>query len=194
MVEPWLEAGHECTIVDIQHKEGVHTDGLLTRVGADILNLDLDWGSYDIVFCFPPCTDLAVSGAAWFKKKGLKRLIEALTLVERCREICEELVQTDVWFLENPVSTISSYWRKPDYMFHPHQYTGWHPDDNYTKKTCLWCGDGFTLPPDNIDSSLGAPRKDFVMRHGPSAERQNLRSATPFGFAKAVYEQYKGSS
>ena len=36
MVRPWLEAGHECWIVDIQHEPGIHRDGNLVQVGVDL--------------------------------------------------------------------------------------------------------------------------------------------------------------
>lgn len=49
--------------------------------------------------------------------------------------------------IENPVSSIATHWRKPNAAFHPWQYTGFCQDDNYTKKTCLWTGNGFVMPP-----------------------------------------------
>ena len=27
--------------------------------------------------------------------------------------------------IENPVSTLGSYWRKPDFTFHPFEFGGW---------------------------------------------------------------------
>ena len=36
MVSPWFEAGYECWIVDIRHEAGIHRDGNLIRVGADL--------------------------------------------------------------------------------------------------------------------------------------------------------------
>jgi hypothetical protein len=44
---------------------------------------------YAIVFAAPPCTNLAVSGARWFKEKGVGGLTEAIEIVEACRRICE---------------------------------------------------------------------------------------------------------
>jgi len=32
------------------------------------------------------------------------------------------------------VKVISSYWRKPDHTFNPHDYTGFCREDNYTKR------------------------------------------------------------
>jgi hypothetical protein len=52
------------------------------------------------------------------------------------------------YFIENPVSVISSEWRKPDFIFHPYDYGGYtsRETDGYSKKTCLWTGGGFEMP------------------------------------------------
>ncbi len=92
--------------------------------------------------------------------------------------------------VENPVSVISRIWRKPDYSFNPADYTGYAPEDNYNKKTMLWTGGGFIMPKPLKDESLGPP-DDRIHRAPPSDDRANFRSATPKGFARAVYE-YNG--
>ncbi len=181
MVAPWIEAGHRATIVDKQHRNGSTADGLLTKVGADVRylhNFHIDPADFDVVFAFPPCTDLANSGARWFKEKGLGALIEALQVVEACRRICE--VSGAPWMLENPVGQLATYWRKPNYTFDPCDY-----GDPYTKKTCLWTGGGFVLP---WRSRIEATEGSKMHRLPPSADRADLRSATPMGFARAVFE------
>lgn len=93
--------------------------------------------------------------------------------------------------LENPVSTLSTYWRKPDFYFHPYEFTGYTGDaeDNYTKKTCLWTGAGFKFPTPKESCSLVAPDKAFIRDMKASGEdRQGLNSVTPMGFAQAVFE------
>jgi hypothetical protein len=183
MAQPWAEAGYECYCVDLQHDRVSTKDGV-TYIAADILDFIPAIGEYAFVAAFPPCTDLAVSGARWFRDKGLSGLIGALQLVERCRQICEW--SGAPWMLENPVSTISTYWRKPDHSFHPHDFTGFCLDDNYTKKTCLWTGGGFVMPePNRADLP---PPDDRIHKAPPSEERANFRSATPAGFARAVFE------
>jgi hypothetical protein len=157
------------------------------RVGADILSWKLPTDG-EIVFAafFPPCTDLAVSGARWFKEKGLKGLISALTLFNRAIELAEQ--SGAPYMIENPVSTVSSYYRKPDHIFHPYEYAGYLADPSaeaYTKKTCLWVGNGFVMPEKKpVEPVLGS--KMHLLP--PSADRANLRSATPGGFARAVFE------
>ena len=79
------------------------------------------------------------------------------------------------------------YWRKADYYFSPHHFTGHNLDDNYTKKTCLWTGNGFQMPAPFIVEWLGEP-DDRIHKCPPGPERHNIRSATPRGFAEAVYQ------
>lgn len=89
--------------------------------------------------------------------------------------------------IENPVSTISTYWRKPDYVFNPFDYTGYCSDDNYTKKTCLWTGNGFIMPSQKRNESLPPP-DDRIHKAAPGPDRADIRSATPMGFARAVFD------
>ena len=191
MVEPWIDAGYGVIIVDLQHPAG---DGF-TRTkngypvryfGGDVRKFLPPLQGYAAVFAFPPCTNLAVSGARWFREKGLDALCDSLSIVEWCRKICEW--SGAPWMLENPVSTISSYWRKPDYMFDPCEYAGYLPDPSpeaYTKKTCVWTGGGFTMPEKKpVEPVLGS----MMHKLPPSEDRGNLRSVTPSGFARAVFE------
>ena len=139
MAKPWAEEGYLCYCVDLQHPRGETREGNIIKVGADMHTWIPPRGEIAFAAFFPPCTDLAVSGARWFKEKGLHRLSDAIALFARCVDIAETLECP--WLIENPVSTISSYWRKPDHRFHP-----WEYGDAYTKKTCLWTGNGFVMP------------------------------------------------
>jgi hypothetical protein len=124
-----------------------------------------------------------VSGARWFSGKGLYALADSIALFARSAELLEATGAP--YLIENPVSTISSYWRKPDHTFHPFMFTGFEPADNYTKKTCLWTGGGFVMPPAN-QADLGPP-DDRIHKAAPGDERADFRSATPAGFARAVF-------
>jgi hypothetical protein len=186
MATPWLLAGYECWTVDIQHPAGEHREGRLVRVGADARTWLPPRRRYAFAFAFPPCTHQSVSGARWFKEKGLSGLAQGIELVERCALICQWTEAP--WGLEHPVSVVSSYWRKPDFLFHPWEYAGYlsEPEqENYTKKTCLWTGNGFVMPP---KIPAAAPHRNDIWRMPPSADRGDLRSATPYGFALAVHE------
>jgi len=187
-VEPWARAGYECWTIDLRHPPGVGplVDGV-RKVGADVTRFCPPLGRpVAFVSAFPPCTHLAVSGARWFKLKGLNSLADALAVVAACNRICE--ASGAPFFLENPVSTLSSYWRKPDYSIDPCDYAGYLDDpapEAYTKKTCLWVGGGFILPaPKPVPPALGS----MMHRLPPSDDRADLRSATPRGFSRAVFE------
>ncbi len=187
-VEPWAKAGYPCLLVDTQHPKGksVRPDGVVCW-GEDVF----DWAIYSpaerigILFAFPPCTDLASSGARWFAQKGLTACIDALRLVDKCRQIAESTQCP--YFIENPVGRLSTCWRKPDYLFQPCDFGGYcdPPTDHYTKKTCLWVGGGFRMPePKPVTPTEGS--KMHLLP--PSADRADLRSVTPKGFAQAVFE------
>ena len=185
MLRPWVKAGYRCIAVDIQHEPGTTLRDGIEYVGADIFSYIPPNGDYAFVSAFPPCTHLAVSGARWFQSKGMGKLVEGLSLVERCRMLCEWAGAP--YFLENPVSTLSTYWRKPDYTFNPCDYGGYirGGGDAYTKKTCLWVGNGFIMPEFKPVEPTEGSKMHLLP---PSVERANLRSATPEGFAIAVFE------
>ncbi len=177
MVRPWARAGYECWCVDVQHEGDAVIDGI-RFIRADVLRF-LPPKNLRAVFAFSPCTDLAVSGARWFKEKGLHGLAGALDLVSRCVAICE---WSDApWLLENPVGTLSTYWRKPDYTFQP-----WNYGDLESKKTCLWTGGGFVMPEfANVTKPDGVKESTWKMSPGPM--RADKRSETFMGFAEAVF-------
>lgn len=192
MVQPWADNGCDCYILDVQHPPGyTKLRENITAIGCDVKNWfqhESKFKSAFIAFAFPPCTDLAVSGARWFKDKGLGALIDALEVVESCRLRIESIGCP--WMLENPVGMLSTYWRKPNHTFNPNEYGGYltPPDDFYTKRTCLWTGSGFVMP-----VSKPVPPSEGSRMHGvgPGPDRANIRSETPKGFAQAVYQANK---
>lgn len=192
MVEPWLDAGYDCWIVDVQHPTAYESDGITTTGNLHKVHWDLtkpwlcpvDRDRIAFVSAFPPCDHLAVSGARWFKGKGLRRLATSVEMFATASEFCEW--SGAPYFIENPVSNIASHWRKSDHIFSPHYFTGYNIDDNYTKKTCLWVGNGFKMPDKNQLDGLGEP-DDRIHKCPPGPNRHNIRSATPEGFARAVF-------
>jgi len=139
---------------------------------------------YGFGCAFVPCDHMAVSGARWFKGKGLRKLSESIALFAAATEILN--AGNAPGFIENPVSTISTYWRKPDYTFHPYYFTGYDQSDNYTKKTCLWSFNGWELPSSHRNIVLGAP-DDRIHKAPPGDNRAAFRAATPNGFAIANF-------
>ena len=194
MAAPWVAAGYRAVLVDPQH--GVDSDdGRVLRLAKTVEDAmpairDLiDDGRIAFVASFPPCTDMAVSGARWFRSKREADPLfqaKAVQVAEQCRTVGR--LSGAPWFVENPVSVLSNCFGKPQYIFEPWWYTGLCPDDNYHKRTCLWTGGGFRMPPKTVDYSLGDP-DDRIHKAPPSSDRANFRSRTPLGFAIGVYKE-----
>jgi hypothetical protein len=183
-VRPWAEAGYDCLCFDIAHQEARHESvgalgGRIFYYHWDALKDPHPWIAFSapiaFVMCFPPCTHLA----------GLRALSESIEMFAVAAEFAESTGAP--YLIENPVSTISSYWRKPDYSFHPYEYTAYELGDNYTKKTCLWTGGGFVMPKP-ARSALSGPPDNRIHAAPPSDDRADFRSASPKGFFKAVFE------
>jgi len=183
MVKPWAENGHECLCIDTKHSiRADRTEAGVTYRWGDVRSLEpTKLPEPSIIFAFPPCTHLTVSGARDWERRGLAALIDALQLIEAARRLCEWYGCP--WMLENPVGRLANLWRKPDYMFNPYHY-----GDPYTKKTCIWASGGFVMPTiEPVTPTEGS--KMHLMPPGP--DRQANRSATPAGFAAAVYKANK---
>lgn len=202
MVLPWAKAGYQCVCYDWQHS--IRRDRLLCAVcgrdrlrpktpclcvggsilfrWADVRVLTLEDLPEDTVagFAFPDCTHLSLSGARDHKRKGLRLLIDALELVESCRELLCNLRKP--WMLEQPMSRLSTLWRPPD-----HKFTPWMYGESYQKETWLWTGGGFVMPAPLL-TEKPAGVQEAIWKMPPSAKRKNLRAVTPMGFARAVFE------
>jgi len=185
MVMPWAEAGYRCYCVDIQHPAGETQDGNIIWVGADMCDWLPPFKPIAFAAFFPPCTDIAVSGARWFRDKGLAALYKAVKLFYASIRIAEW--SNAPYLIENPVSVVSTYWRKPDFIFDPCDFAGYPggEDDLYTKRTCLWVGGGFRMPQVRKQSPVYGSMMHMLP---PSENRANIRSETPRGFARAVFE------
>lgn len=133
--------------------------------------------SWDMIIAFPPCTDLAVSGARWFKEKALdgrqQASIDFFMMFAQlpCRKIA----------IENPIGIMSSIYRKPDQIIQP-----WQFGHGETKATCLWLKGLPKLIPTNIVSG----REQKVWKMPPGPERAKLRSKTYEGIARAMASQW----
>ena len=134
---------------------------------------------WDMILAFPPCTDLAVSGAKWFAEKRAdgrqQRSIEFF--MHFANADCPKIA------IENPVGIMSTVWRKPDQIIQP-----WMFGHGETKKTCLWLNGLPHLIPTHIVDG----REQRVWRMPPSADRAKLRSRTYHGVARAMAEQWGG--
>jgi site-specific DNA-cytosine methylase len=145
---------------------------------------------WDMVIAFPPCTHLAVSGAAWFEEKRKDGRQQAgIDFFMACVDVNAPRV-----CIENPVGIMSTIYRKPDQIVQPYEFG--HPQ---SKKTCFWVKG---LPP--LKPTKLVKREKFYTapsgkRYGqfwkdtfslPAAERAKIRSETFQGIADAMAAQW----
>jgi hypothetical protein len=175
------DLGHEAWSCDLLPAE----DGSAHHYEGDVFNIiNNDW---DLMVAHPPCTDLAVSGAKHFAAK------RADGRQQRSIEFFMRLAELPIprMAIENPVSIMSTEWRKPDQIIQP-----WMFGHEATKTTCLWLKGLPKLVPTNVVAK-GARH---VTKSGkslpawynlpPSADRWKIRSATFEGIARAMAEQW----
>ncbi|MAX33714.1 MAG: dcm methylase [Halomonadaceae bacterium] len=182
MAEPWVSAGYRAILIDPQHPEGVHQEGRVIRVGH-VIDHPEAWrvvreNLHRLAFVagFPPCTDLAVSGARWFPVKREADpafQFKAMQVVWQCHVIGE--LSGAPWFAENPVSQIATYWRARDHFFHPWWFTALETSDNYTKQTCLWAGGGFAMPESCPRPEVQSAVDAVMSRYGRMVPIKRLR-------------------
>lgn len=212
--------GHEAYSCDIIDQSGGHPEW---HIMQDVLPL-LDGcchfkttdgakhavlGKWDMIIAFPPCTDLAVSGARHFEAKredGRQR--------KSVEFFCQFLeADCDRIAIENPVGIISGDYipryfpdlaqryrlpRKPSQIIQPYEFR-----EPHKKTTCLWIiGDLPLLTPTGIvePKLISYECKDGKkvtfsehMVHGfKNGDRAKHRSKTFPGIAKAMAEQWAG--
>lgn len=181
MLHPWANAGYDCWAVDIQHPPGFSRgpDNIL-RIGMDIRAFETWWFANNLqaemTFSFSPCDHLAVSGARWWAAKGPNALAEGLELFD----IGMRIIGKGPGMAENPVGRLSTYRRKPDFIFQPNWF-----GDPYQKLTCIWTVGSFIIPKATPERRVQA---HYSLAHRLGSRDKARRSITPEGFAKAVYE------
>jgi hypothetical protein len=185
---PWAEAGIRCYCVDIQHSiRADRIEGNIHYVWGDVRSWAPPSGIRPVFgVSFTDCTHVAGSGARDFIKKRGFMLRDSLEHFEAARQSFEWAGIP--YMQENSVGVLSNipHIGKPDHYFHPHEYTGWCEEDNYTKKTCVWSGNGFVMPPKNPAPWLSEP-DDRIHKATPGDDRADFRSASPLGFHRAMF-------
>lgn len=140
-----------------------------------------DYGYFDLGICHPPCTDLAVSGARHFKRKQQEvGRVDGLDFFFFCARIPIPKLA-----VENPISIVSSHWRKPDQIYHP-----WMFGENESKATCLWLKNLPPLMPLVTQKPLDV--KTSIHHASPGPDRWKVRSRTPRLVAFAMASQWGG--
>lgn len=160
-------------------------------------------GKYSLMMAHPPCTYLAVSGAAWLYNKDGSRNEERWKNQAEALDFVKLLMNAPIDFIaiENPVSVISTQIRKPDQIIHP-----WQFGDEASKSTCLWLKNLPPIKPTKIvdkgeffewTDKNGVKKKqaqwymDALSEAKTAEERRTLRSKTFTGMAKAIADQWK---
>ncbi|WP_172493489.1 DNA cytosine methyltransferase [Gluconobacter oxydans] len=168
--DAFLALGHDAMSCDLlpTDRPGPHYEGDVRDV------LDYPW---DLMIAHPPCTDLSVSGARHFAAKRFdgrqQASVSFFMTLARCAVPRKAI--------ENPVSIMSSMWRKPDQIIQP-----WMFGHGETKATCLWLEGLQPLTETNVVEG----REARVHRMPPSEDRWKLRSTTYQGIANAMAEQW----
>lgn len=213
--EAFRNRGHEAFSADILEPSGGHPEWHILGDVVPLLNgrcgfYTMDGirhevsGKWDLIIAFPPCTHLAVSGAAWFSKKREDgRQKEAIDLFFKFIEAdCDKIA------VENPTNIIAGdYLRlyfgiepmKPTQAIQPY-YFGHHA----RKRTCLWLKGLNCLKPTNMVDpgeilpggySVGASANYAVDENGKiipwnDPRTARIRSKTFTGVANAMAEQW----
>lgn len=114
--------GHDAMSCDLlpTEKPGKHYQGDV----RDILN-----DGWDMMIAHPPCSHLAVSGAAWFEQKRKDgRQQQGIDFFMLLVNAPIERIA-----IENPIGIMSTVYRKPDQIVNPFNF-----GDPVRKPTCLW--------------------------------------------------------
>jgi hypothetical protein len=176
--------GHEAFSCDILPESGGHPEWHLQMDVFEAIKLKY----WNMMIAFPPCTHLAVSGAAWFEQK--RKDGRQQQGIDFFLALTETGIQK--WAIENPVGIMSNIYRKPDQIIQPYYF-----GDKVKKTTCLWLSN---LPklihtdivePEITTLKTGAKFSTWdykiSMNH---KERAKLRSKTFHGIAAAMAEQW----
>jgi hypothetical protein len=200
--KPWRDAGYEAIHIDPQRENNGTIIEMIPTVREAIMS-----GKVAFVMGFPPCTDVAVSGAAhWDSKREADPYFQAKAalVAEQCRMI--GMMAGCPWAFENPVSAFSNIFGEPHYKFNPYEYGGYLPEDDmhplwpeyiaprdaYPKLTCLWVGGGFIMPPKKPVYVKPGYSDQHNKLGGKSIKTKNIRSATPRGFSEAIFQIHTG--
>ena len=163
--------GYEAFSCDVIPTSGGHPEWHLQQDVTELLK-----EKWDMIIAFPPCTDLAISGARWFREK------QADGRQHKSIDFFMEFTKLSCpWAIENPIGIMSTHYRKPDQIIQP-----WQFGHGETKATCLWLNGLPELKPTNIVEG----REQRIWKLPPTEDRAKLRSKILPGIAKAMAEQW----
>ena len=170
--EAFRAKGHDawsCDLLPADDNSDYHIRGDVLEVLGE---------GWDLMIAHPPCDHLAVSGARWFKEKRAdgrqQAAIEFFLLMINA--------PAPMIAVENPISIMSTKYRKPDQIIQP-----WQFGHGETKATSLWLKGLPPLKPTNIVDG----REQRIHKLPPSDDRWKQRSVTYSGIARAMAEQWE---
>ena len=170
------DKGHEAYSCDLLPCSGGHPEWHIQEDVFEHLKTYILF-PYDMIIWFVPCTDLAVSGARWFKEKQAdgrqQKSIEFF--LKAVNYPCDKMA------MENPIGVMSTHYRKPDQIIHP-----WMFGHGEQKATCLWLKGLPKLKPTNIVEG----REQRIWKMAPGENRAKERSKTYQGIADAMANQW----
>jgi len=208
VAQPWADAGIECHLFDVKVKNNV--EGRLIFHGGDIRGQRKLLGqlcrdnNVKVLGSFVPCTDMATLGAKHFETKAKNDALfwaRAMELVFIGLDAAEYF--RIPYFIENPRTVLGTLLRrKADFKFHPYMFGGHLPDnhhhslfpkiypgrDAYKKETWLWVGNGFVFPKIIEVNPVGKEFPGWKKVGGKSDRTKEIRSVTPEGFSRAVFQ------
>jgi site-specific DNA-cytosine methylase len=194
--------GWDAWSCDLEPSEtpGQHIEGDILQVFQLLREKTPFEQGFDLIIAFPPCTDLSLAGAVWWKQK------QADGRQQAAAGFFMEMVSAPAPYVavENPRGIMSRLYQPPDQVVEP-----WWFGDPFAKKTCLWlknlpelAADNPVEPTGRVTTGGGSWRTDKA--NGKTgmhknwedsqgrARRKILRSITPQGFARAASEQWGG--
>lgn len=116
--------GFEAYSCDILECSGGHPEWHIKDDVIEVINR-----GWDMMIAFPPCTHLAVSGAAWFEQKRKDgRQKEGIDFFMKIVNAPIEKI-----CIENPIGIMSKIYKKPTQIIQPYYF-----GDEAQKTTCLW--------------------------------------------------------
>jgi hypothetical protein len=185
--------GFEAFSCDLLPCSGGHPEW---HIQKDVFEVIGDGSKWDMMIAFPPCTDLAVSGARHFERKiadgSQQKSIDFFMRLANCN--------IPKIAIENPIGIMSGKWRKPDQIIQP-----WQFGDKAQKSTCLWLKNLPKLDPTDIvekgeffefTSKKGEKKRmpmwyyKALLEAKTPEQRRTLRSKTFKGIAVAMATQW----
>lgn len=209
--------GHNAFSCDLVECSGGHPEWHIKQDVIPLLNGNCKFntcdnkeheirGKWDMIIAFPPCTDLAVSGARHFEKKRINGSQEKsiIFFTKFLNADCDKIA------IENPVGIISGNYikthfkdlaekfslpKKPTQIIQPYYF-----GDSSKKTTCLFLKNLNKLKPTKIvypklisyvcKNGKKVTFSEHMVKGFKQGERAKERSKTFPGIAKAMAEQW----